>query len=132
MSDTQIYDGLPSDYDWYMDYGAHVSTNRCGDITIQAVDPRRIECREDQEDYEDLLLSEYPDMTRDEASQLIDLAMSVWDETITIHGLLADALAAYRDGDLDLSAQFIRDARAAESKHGDTPSSDAYSIAIGL
>ena len=121
--------------DWYDSYGAHVSTERGGDVCVQAVDydwldedddaviAKLIEDKTYLPKHEE---AEYQcDITEDEAASIVALARWVRESAEEIEGLLNDAVKAYESGDLAQTIEALEAASRQEGNHGDDPATKA-------
>lgn len=110
--------------DWYDEYGAHISTEDAGDITIHAIDYDWLDESDD-----DVIYDEHYDeiddlMTRDEALELIALARSVRESAETVEGSLEAVVEAYEADDLDGVIEALEIASDIETDHGDDPATE--------
>lgn len=109
----------------YSCYGAHISTEEAGDITVQAVEAEWLRDGLDRAEIVEKLMESISDLAEDEAESLASLAQRVWDDMEAIEELLEAAASAAADGDLAATLEALRDARSTETNHGDDPSTSA-------
>jgi len=104
---------------WYDGYGAHITTEECGDICHSAVDFDWLE--HDDSEVAELLLASYPNLSADDRESLVSMARRIREAAESVVGLLEDAVAAYEEGDLDATVAALDAASSEESDHGDDP-----------
>ena len=103
--------------DWYASYGAHVSTEEYGDVSIQAVDYDWL----DGDDVAEKVLEDYPEMSEAEADKLVERARDVRYAAEGVCDNLDDAVTAYKAGDLAGVIEALEAASSVEGEGGDDP-----------
>jgi hypothetical protein len=104
-------------------YGWHMSTERAGDVCLQAVHYEWIEAADGEAEPVIAKLRERnDDITADEAESIVKKAMGVYNDMLAIEALLDDAVTAYLLGDRAMTIESLREASFAENAHGDDPS----------
>lgn len=118
-----LRDGADTHYesaeDWYRSYGAHISTEHAGDVTVQAVEYDWLD--DDDEEVAAKVREADADISEDEAESLVALARRVCEAADGVESLLAEAVDAYERGDLRAVIGLLDDASSAEREHGDDP-----------
>lgn len=107
--------------DWYGSYGAYVSTESAGDVTIQSIDYDWL----DESDDDEVLRAHRDEIdtriTDNEALDLIARAREVREAADDIEGLLDAVVDAYERGVAAEVLSALDEARSAERDHGDYP-----------
>lgn len=106
--------------DWYGSYGDHISTERAGDVTIQAVEYDWLD-DEDDDAVAARLRAEDDRLSEDEALALVERARDVREAADSIEGLLDEAVAAYERGHVQGVIEALDEASREEDDHGDDP-----------
>lgn len=127
-ADTDEIDGLALAERWYGAYGAHVSTERQGDIDIQAITPAELI------DLDRGFVSTRPwtrrlaqrlDIAVGEADALRILAERIWAVANEVAEKLMEAVTAHEDGDLENCLAALDKAARLEARHGAPTATDA-------
>ena len=108
---------------WYDAYGWHITTEREGDVTIDAVEYDWL----DGTDAEAIakLRETYDALTDDEAGSIVAKAREVREAGEEVEGLLDEAVEAYQCGDMDAVVEALDEAARVESEHGDSPATNS-------
>lgn len=108
----------------YSCYGAHITTEKAGDICIQSVD---YEWLDDDDDANVVakLLESTTGLDEDEAFTLVEMARRIRTDMDGIESMLDEAVEAYETGDLEATIEALRNCSSNESEHGDNPSTSA-------
>lgn len=114
--------------DWYSSYGWHMSTD-AGDIELQAVHYDWLDDLSDS-DIADRLTERYPDLSDDDAAEIVERAREIRDCAESICSHLDDAVAAYEARDYAACVAALDAATGEESDHGDTPASSQLRRAL--
>lgn len=107
--------------DWYENYGWHITTEKEGDVTLDAVEYEWLDGTDDEVCAK--LLETY-DLTDSEAAAIVFMARKVREAAETVADLLDEAVAAYQRGDMDAVVEALDEAARVESEHGDSPATD--------
>jgi DNA-binding phage protein len=113
---------------WYDSYGWHLTTDREGDVELQAVDYDWLDGTDDEA--VDQLVERYPALRRREARAIVERAREVRETADAIEGMLSSAVEAYERGDLDGVLEALREATRLEGPHGASPATDALRAAL--
>ena len=124
---------------WYDSYGAHISTENHGNISIQAVEYDWLDDEHDAAVVA-LVLADMPDPEDDDdaadlrsvAEGLVDRAREVRDAADTVKSLLDEAVRAYESADINAVVEALQAASQYESEHGDDPATQTLIYALCL
>jgi len=108
---------------WYASFGWYLTTRRCGDLELQAVDYHDLD-GSDTEAVE-RLLEAVEGLRRGEAEEIVDKAREIRDLADSVESVLGDAIAAYERGEIQEAAEILGDAHREEDASGGTPSTTA-------
>ena len=110
--------------DWYDAYGWHISTERAGDVTLQAV--AYADLAQCDEEIVCHLLAEDDDLQRDEAESIVAMAREVAASADEVAAALEAAAEAYRAGDRSGTIAALVEASRIERRNGgDDPAAQA-------
>jgi hypothetical protein len=107
---------------WYENYGWHISTEKEGDVTLDAVEYEWLDGTDNE--VISKLLKIY-DLTDHEAAVIAFMARKVREAAETVVGLLDEAVEAYQRGDLAAVLEVLDKAARVEWEHGDCPATRA-------
>jgi hypothetical protein len=102
--------------EWYHSYGAHVSTERCGDLCVQTVEYDWLD--DDDDAVVARLRGDDPALSKDEARSLVHLARAVREGAEQVEAALAEALDCARRGDALACLDALDEASRIEREHG--------------
>jgi len=108
--------------DWYDNYGWYISTEKEGDVDLDAVEYEWLDGTD--EEVISKLLETY-DLTDREAAAIAFMARKVREAAEAVAGLLDEAVAAYQRGDLARVLEVLDKAERVEWEHGDCPATRA-------
>lgn len=108
---------------WYDSYGWHITTEREGDVTLDAVEYDWLEGTDAEAIAE--LRKTYDALTDEEAESIVAKARVVRSTAEAVESLLDAAVEAYQRGDLAAVVKDLDDAASVESEHGDSPASQS-------
>lgn len=111
--------------EWYDAFGWHLSTERAGDVTLQAVAYADLATQTD-DGIVAQLLAEDEDLTRDEAESIVAKAREVAASADEVDAALETAAEAYRAGDRSGTIGSLVEASRIEQRNGgDDPAAQA-------
>lgn len=110
--------------EWYDSYGWHLTTEKAGDVLLQACEYDWLD-EENDDEVADKMREWDSDLTRDEALSIAHKARSVRDDAEVVCGLLDEAVEAYNRADYDAVVAALDKAKSVESAHGDSPASNS-------
>jgi hypothetical protein len=110
--------------DWYKSYGAHISTERGGDIEIQLIDYDDLDA-DDDTIIAGLYDPDASDVSRNEYAALVALARDVRSAADALDDLLSDAVDAYEQDNIEAVVSALLEANDVEKEHGDNTATRA-------